>query len=331
MSNQWQTRRVLVTGAGGFLGSHLTEDLVRRGAAVRAFVRYNSRGDLGLLELAPREVLSEVEIARGDLRDADAVRAAVRGRDVVFHLGAAISIPYSFVQPRDVIETNVGGTLNLLTAARDSSVARVIHTSTSEVYGTARYVPIDEEHPLQAQSPYAASKIAADKLAQSFHCAFGLPIVVVRPFNSFGPRQSLRAVIPTIISQVLTRDRLELGELATTRDFTYVSDTVRGFLCAGAASGGEGEEFNLGTGIGVRIGDLAQAIMEQAGRTLEVRSAAERLRPPKSEVLRLIAQSLRAKERLGWEPEVSLAEGLKETIEWMRSHMDRYRREQYQI
>jgi dTDP-glucose 4,6-dehydratase len=250
MGSFWADKKVLVTGAGGFIGSHLVERLAGEGASVRAFVRYNSRADAGLLKLAPSEILSRIELIGGDLRDSDAVRKAVEGCRIVFHLGALISIPYSYYHPVEVAETNLMGTLNVLLACRDLGVERLIHTSTSEVYGTAQRVPIDEAHPLQGQSPYSASKIGADKLAESFFCAFSVPVVTVRPFNTFGPRQSARAVIPTIITQVLARQSIRLGNLETTRDFTYVDDTVSGFLCAPAEGGHRRHDLQPGDGVG---------------------------------------------------------------------------------
>jgi len=326
-----KSKRVLVTGAGGFIGSHLVEALVREGATVRAFVRYNSRGDGGLMrELAP-EVLQQVEIIAGDLRDEDAIRKVVKGCQVVFHLGALISIPYSYFHPIEVASSNITGTLNILQACRDLEVERLVHTSTSEVYGSARIVPINEEHPLQGQSPYSASKIAADKLAESYYCAFGLPVITVRPFNTFGPRQSARAVIPTIITQALAKDTIKLGNLDTTRDFTYVSDTVAGFLSAARSSNGLGEVFNLGTGKEIRIGELAEMVIRKVGRNVKIEVDQERLRPEKSEVLRLISDNTRAREALGWMPHVPFEEGIGKTITWIRTHLDHYRVGKYEF
>jgi dTDP-glucose 4,6-dehydratase len=270
MTQLWKNKTVLVTGAGGFIGSHLVEALAAQGAQVRAFVRYNSRGDPGLLRLIPAEKLSNVEIIAGDLRDGQAIREAVKGCSLVFHLGALISIPYSYRHPAQVAETNFMGTLNVLLACRDLGVELLVHTSTSEVYGTARQVPIDEEHPLQGQSPYSASKIGADKLAESFYCTYDLPVVTVRPFNTYGPRQSARAVIPTIITQALTQSTVRLGSLETTRDFTYVDDTVAGFIAAAECAGVEGAFFNLGTGEEIRIGDLAKKVIQKVGRAVTI-------------------------------------------------------------
>ena len=327
----WSGRPVLVTGAGGFIASHLVEALVERGARVRAFVRYNSRGDPGLLAFLPYPLFRAIEIVAGDLRDQSAIRRAVQGVSHIFHLGALIAIPYSYVHPADVIETNVMGTLNVLLAARDAGVARVVHTSTSEVYGTAQYAPIDERHPLQGQSPYSASKIGADKIAESFHCAFDLPVVTLRPFNTYGPRQSARAVIPTIITQALTQQIIHLGNLDARRDLTYVSDTVAGFLRAGETPGIEGETFNLGTGSEIRIRDLVREVGALIGKSVDIAVDPARLRPEKSEVTRLLSDNHRAQERLGWQATVDLPEGLRRTIAWISEHMDRYRPSQYQV
>lgn len=325
MSTFWEGKQVLVTGAGGFIGSQLVEALLEQGANVRAFVRYNSRADAGFLRLVPQELSGSLEVVAGDLREWQAIRQVVRGCEIVFHLGALISIPYSYQHPFEVAETNFMGTLNILMACQYLGVKRLIHTSTSEVYGTARQVPIDESHPLQGQSPYSASKIGADKLAESFYCSYDLPVVTVRPFNTYGPRQSGRAVIPTIISQALLNSTIRLGNLDTTRDFTYVSDTVRGFLSAAAAEGVEGAVFNLGTGQTIRIGELAEKVMQMLGHPVEIVVEPERLRPEKSEVLRLVADNRLACERLGWSPEFTLDQGLEQTIAWIRAHLDLYR------
>jgi NAD dependent epimerase/dehydratase len=323
--------KVLVTGAGGFIGSHLTEALVRTGADVCALTQYNSRNDWGNLEDLSPDVLRSVRVVSGDVRDADFVRCLMRGRTLVFHLAALIAIPYSYSALASYVSTNVQGTLNVLQAARDFSVERVIHTSTSEVYGTAQYAPIDEEHPLQGQSPYSASKIAADKMAESFHASFQLPVVTVRPFNAFGPRQSARAVIPAISTQAITGQRVRLGSLAPVRDFTFVADTVDGFLLASRAEAAVGQVINLGSGKGITIGELAKKIFGLLGTEPLIEEAEERLRPEASEVMRLIASSARAKELLGWTPQVSLEDGLARTLDWLRSHIKRYKADIYNL
>ncbi len=324
-------RKVLVTGAGGFIASHLVEQLVAEGATVRAFVRYNSRGDPGLLRMLPMDAFSKVNVIAGDLRDSEAIRAAIMGMDTVFHLGALIAIPYSYLHPREVVDTNIMGTLNVMMAARDLGVQRVVHTSTSEVYGTAKYVPIDENHPLQGQSPYSASKIGADKIAESFYRSFDLPVVTVRPFNTYGPRQSARAVIPTIITQALTRDEVHLGSLDPSRDFTYVRDTVNGFMLAAQAEDVLGEEINLGNNATISIGDLCGKIFDILGKSPRIVTESQRKRPEKSEVLRLQASYKKAKERIGWEPQVTLEEGLRRTVKWIADHLALYRSDEYMV
>ena len=331
MKNPLSNKMILVTGAGGFIGSHLVEALVSLGAQVRAFVHYNSRRDPGLLRLLPEESFSRVEVIPGDLRDPHAVRSAVESCQVVFHLGALISIPYSYLHPYEVAETNFIGTMNVLAACRDHGVKRLVHTSTSEVYGTARQVPISETHPLQGQSPYSASKIGADKMVESFFCTYNLPVVTVRPFNTYGPRQSARAVIPTIITQALTRSTIHLGNLDTTRDFTYVQDTVAGFIKAAGAAGVEGGVYNLGVGEEISIGDLARLVIKKVGRSVRIVVIPERLRPEGSEVMRLISDNQLARERLGWQPKISLDEGLDRTIAWISENIDRYRPDVYEF
>jgi NAD dependent epimerase/dehydratase len=313
----WQNRPVLVTGAGGFIGSHLVERLVGEGAQVTAFIRYTSRAEEGWLSALPEPARRGLQVIRGDLRDDSAVAAAMSGCDTVFHLGALIAIPYSYVHPREVVDVNVMGTLNVLEAARRLKPRRIVHTSTSEVYGTARTSEIAETHPLQAQSPYSASKIAADKIAESYYRAFDVPVTVLRPFNTFGPRQSLRGVIPTIIAQALHRPEIRLGSLWPVRDFTYVDDTIDGYLGAGIADV-VGEEINLGTGTAISIGELAGKILALIGRSLPVITEDERKRPEKSEVGRLLSDNALARRKLGWSPRVSLDEGLARTIAWMR-------------
>ncbi len=331
MTSFWNRKTVLVTGAGGFIASHLVEALVQQGAAVRAFVRYNSRGDPGLLRLLPPETLEQVTLIAGDLRDLPAVIEAAQAAEVILHLGALIAIPYSYIHPDEVITTNIIGTLNVLQAARTHHTPRLVHTSTSEVYGTARRVPIDEDHPLQGQSPYSASKIGADKLAESFYCAYDLPVVTLRPFNTYGPRQSARAVIPTIIAQALTQDRLHLGNLDARRDLTFVSDTVDGFLKAAETPDIEGQTFNLGSGSEVSIGELAERILKLIGRPVQIEVDPQRLRPQKSEVQRLLSDNRRAQEHLHWRPQVDLDQGLQRTIDWIAQYPHLFQPTQYQV
>lgn len=325
----WSGRRVLVTGAGGFIGSHLSERLVELGAEVRALVRYTSTGTAGWLDASPYR--RDIEVISADITDREMVGRAVRGAEVVFHLAALIGIPYSYHAPESYVRTNVEGTLVVLQSALAAGVARVVHTSTSEVYGTARRVPIDEDHPLQAQSPYSATKIAADKLAESFHLSFGLPVTIVRPFNTYGPRQSARAVIPTIITQCLTQDAVRLGNLYPTRDLTYVADTVEGFIRAAGCPDAVGATINLGSGREISVGDLARLIAGLVGRPVAVETQEERVRPASSEVERLLADTSRARTLLGWEPQVSLSEGLRRTIDWVSLHLDRYRVGEYAV
>lgn len=325
----WQGRKVLVTGAGGFIGSHLVERLVDEGAAVRAFVHYNALGTAGWLDRSPAR--RQIETVWGDIADRDSVLAAVKGCEAVFHLAALIAIPYSYQAPLSYVRTNIEGTLNVLSAARDLGVGRVVHTSTSEVYGTARRVPIDETHPLQGQSPYSASKIGADKMAEAFHLSFGVPAVTVRPFNTYGPRQSARAVIPTIITQALAGGRVELGHLHPTRDLNFVSDTVSGFLRAAEVDEAIGRTINLGTGREISIGDLAVLIGRLVGRELNLATGEQRKRPPKSEVERLLADNTLARTLLGWQPRVSLEEGLRRTIDWLAENRDLYRTDRYVV
>ena len=325
----WPKKSVLVTGAGGFIGSHLVERLVALGARTRAMVRYNSSGTWGWLD--DSRVRADIDVLAGDIRDRDSVQRAVSGSDVVFHLAALIGIPYSYKAPTAYVRTNVEGTLNVLQAALDREVELVVHTSTSETYGTARYVPIDEAHPLQGQSPYSASKIGADKLAQAYHLSFDLPVATIRPFNTFGPRQSARAVVPTIITQALVSDRVELGNLEPTRDMCYVADTVEGFLRVAAEPAAVGEVFNIGSGSEISVGELARTIIRLVGKDMPVVTEDRRVRPERSEVDRLLADTTAARTVLGWQPEWSLEDGLTETIEWVRNHIDRYRVGSYVI
>jgi dTDP-glucose 4,6-dehydratase len=323
-------KTILVTGAGGFIGSHLAERLVGEGHRVRAFVRYNGRDDWGHLGDLPADVRGSIEVHRGDLKDPVAVSCAIKGQEWVFHLGALIAIPYSYENPCDFVQTNVLGTTHVLDACRESSrLERLVLTSTSEVYGTARSVPIDERHSLQGQSPYAATKIASDALGESYHRAFGLPVTILRPFNTFGPRQSARAVIPTIISQALARDVVKLGRLDPRRDLTYVKDTVEGFVSIAACAAAGGRTVNIGRGEDVSIGELVELIGQRLGKALRVETEEQRIRPSASEVERLVAGTELARALWGWRPRYSLERGLDETIAWMRGHLDRYRVDSY--
>lgn len=318
-----------MTGGGGFIGSHLSERLVSLGARTRALVRYSSSGSWGWLDSSG--LRGDLEVVMGDVRDADGLRVAVRGVDVVFHLAALIAIPYSYSTPLSYIRTNVEGTANVLRAALEEGAGRIVHTSTSEVYGTARYVPIDEEHPLQGQSPYSASKIGADKIAESFYRSFGLPVATIRPFNTFGPRQSARAVIPTIVTQALDGGKVRLGNLAPIRDFTFVEDTVEGFVQAAEAEAVIGRVVNVGSGREISVRDLVGAVGSLIGSELEVIEEEERIRPEGSEVDRLCADARMADELLGWRPRWSLEEGLKATIAWIERNRDWYRAGTYAI
>ncbi|MBA3065271.1 NAD-dependent epimerase/dehydratase family protein [bacterium] len=324
--------KVLVTGAGGFIGSHLAESLVEHGHEVTAFVRYNSKGDWGWLEKS--KYVKEMNVVAGDIRDYDSVINAMNGKEVVFHLAALIGIPYSYISPLAYIRTNVEGTYNVLQSARELGIKKVVHTSTSEVYGTAQSVPISEEHPTNPQSPYAASKSGADFMALTYHRSFGLPVVVIRPFNTYGPRQSARAVIPTIITQLLAgKKKIKLGSLHPTRDLTYVKDTVAGFLKAGELTNinSNGQVINLGSNFEISIGNLANSIAEIMGLKVEFIADAERIRPAKSEVERLFADNSKAKRLLNWAPDYSLEKGLKETIDWLGKNMDIYKPDIYNV
>jgi NAD dependent epimerase/dehydratase len=323
--NGWAGKQVLVTGAGGFIGSHLVECLVEAGARVRAFVRYTSSGTIGNLADCSSETLAEVEIFRGDLTNPEAVARGISGCEVVLNLGALIPIPYSYVHPREYIAANVEGAINVLEACRREEVSRLVQISSSEVYGTAQTVPIDELHPLQAQSPYAATKIGADQLALSYWRSFGLPVVVARPFNTFGPRQSARAVIPTIITQALVREVVELGSTRPLRDFLYVRDTAGGIMaCAAAPDAVLGEVVNLGTGVEVSVGDVVDRVLAIVGRSVPVLTADERVRPEASEVERLLCDAGKAERLLGWRHETSFDDGLRATVDWMRGAIDAY-------
>jgi NAD dependent epimerase/dehydratase len=329
---------ILITGADGFIGSHLTEALVRKGYKVRAFALYNSFGSWGWLDHCGSDVKGQFEVFSGDIRDPYGVKEAMKGCDAVLHLAALIAIPFSYHSPDTYVDTNIKGTLNVLQAAREFGLKRVIHTSTSEVYGTARFVPITEEHPLQGQSPYSATKIAADQLAYSFYASFGLPVVVVRPFNTYGPRQSARAVIPTIITQIANGQRqIKLGATTPTRDFNFVADTVAGFVAALESDKGIGEVINLGSNFEISIGDTARAIAEAMETPIEIIADDQRLRPEKSEVERLWASNAKARELLGWQPGYGgrdgFLRGLSETIAWFRnpSHLSAYKADIYNI
>jgi NAD dependent epimerase/dehydratase len=325
----WNGKKVLVTGAGGFIGSHLAEELVRQGAEVTSFVRYNGPGRWGWLDESP--LASQMRIHAGDVGDNESVIEAMTGQEVVFHLAALIAIPYSYSAPRSYIRTNIEGTMNVVNAARNLGTQRVIHTSTSECYGTAISVPITEEHPLQGQSPYSASKIGADKIAESFCLSFGVPVVTVRPFNTFGPRQSARAVIPTIISQLYKGEAVKLGSLTPTRDLNYVSNTVSGFLAAAGPEAAIGQTINLGSNREISIGDLAHLIAKLMNRPIEIITDSQRLRPENSEVERLLGSAVKAKRILNWEPQITLEAGLTNTIEWMADHLAKYRPEIYAV
>jgi len=327
----WQGQRVLVTGAGGFIGSHLVERLAELGAQVRALVRYNSRNDWGLLELLPAATKDEIQVVQGDLTDPHSTTRLVQGCRIIFHLAALIAIPYSYTAPTHYVATNCGGTVNLLEAARQHEVERFIHTSTSETYGTALYTPIDEAHPLRGQSPYAASKIGADKLAESYYLSFGLPVVTLRPFNTYGPRQSARAIIPTIISQGLSGRVIRLGRLTPIRDLTFVSDTVAGFIQGAECPQAVGEVINLGSGKSITMGALARQIISLLGNDAEILSEDQRQRPDASEVMELICNYGKAQKLLGWEPRVSLEEGLGRTITYIRNHLDLYKPQLYNV
>jgi len=318
--------KILVTGAGGFIGSHLTEELTRQGEEVRAFVRYNSRDERGLLEELPEDIQNQIEVIPGDLKDPDGVKKAVKGCHKIFHLGALIAIPYSYIHPFDFIQTNVLGTAHLLNAClEEGTLERFIHTSTSEVYGTAQYIPIDEKHPLQAQSPYAASKIAADKLAESYNLSFGLPIATIRPFNTFGPRQSLRAIIPTIISQAIHDKKIRLGNTKPRRDFLFVKDTVRGFIQIGKCEGAVGKVVNIGTGTDISVEELVRKILGLMGKRGEIEVEDRRIRPEKSEVMQLLSDTHLAQKLFQWAPRHTLDEGLRETSEWYQKNLSRFK------
>ena len=323
--------KTLVTGAGGFIGSHLVERLLQQGDEVRALVHYNARNDWGLLEQLDPQLLGGLEVVSGDIRDPFFVDDAVKTCRRVFHLCSLIAIPYSYRAPQSYVETNIGGAVNLFQAALRHGVERVVHTSTSECYGTARRVPIDESHPLQGQSPYSASKIGADMIAESYWRSFGLPVATLRPFNTYGPRQSARAIIPTIITQALSGDVVKLGALTPTRDLTYVGDTVEGFLRIAACDAAVGRVVNIGSGQEISIGALAQRLLAVMGSPAEVVNEQDRLRPQKSEVERLLCDNGTAHALMGWEPRIGLDEGLERTVAWVRAHAGHYKEGLYNL
>lgn len=324
--------KILVTGAGGFIGSHLTEQLVREGHTVKAFVHYNSFNRWGWLDALPRDIMDSVEVFTGDVRDPNGVRTAMNGVDQVFHLAALIAIPFSYHSPDSYVDTNIKGTLNVLQSARDHDMQRVLVTSTSEVYGTAQYVPIDEKHPFQGQSPYSATKIGADRLAESFYRSFQLPVTIVRPFNTFGPRQSARAVIPTIISQLLAgREEIRLGALTPTRDFNYVKDTAAGFIAIARSGETVGQEINIATQREISIGELAEEIIGQINPNARIVCDEQRLRPEKSEVNRLLGCNEKIHRLTDWQQKYTFAQGIAETIAWMRENMDNYKPDIYNL
>ena len=324
--------KVLVTGADGFIGSHLTEELVKKGYDVKAFVFYNSFGTWGWLDSLPDEIMKQVEVVSGDVRDPNGVRTAMKNVEEVFHLAALIAIPFSYHSPDSYVDTNIKGTLNVLQAARDFDLSRVLITSTSEVYGTAQYVPIDEKHPFQGQSPYSATKIGADRLAESFYRSFGTPVSIVRPFNTYGPRQSARAVIPTIIMQLLAgAEEIKLGSLTPTRDFNYVKDTAAGFIAIAESEQTVGQEINIATQKEISIGELAEEIIRQINPKARIICDEQRLRPEKSEVNRLLGCNKKIKELTAWKPSYTLEQGIEETIHWMRGHLGVYKTDIYNI
>ena len=327
----WKDRKVIVTGAGGFIASHLVEKLILDGALVTAFVHYNSRNDWGMIENLSKETKNNLEIIMGDITDTFAVQRALKDKEIVFHLAALIGIPYSYEAPESYVNTNIKGTLNVLQASLHPGIEKVVHTSTSEVYGTAIYTPIDEKHPLQGQSPYSASKIGADKIAESYYYSFDLPVATIRPFNTFGPRQSARAVIPTIITQALTSDSINLGSLTPVRDLTYVTDTVNGFIKIAESEKTIGKTVNVGSGYGVTIGELAEKIRDRINPEASICCEQNRVRPDGSEVKKLICDNSLAAQLMGWKPSVTLEDGLTFTISWIREHIDSYKPNRYTV
>jgi NAD dependent epimerase/dehydratase len=325
-------KKVLVTGADGFIGSHLVEALLEEGANVTAFVYYNSFSNWGWLDTFPKDKLSKIKVFQGDIRDGNCVREAVKDVEVVFHLAALIAIPYSYYAPESYVDTNIKGTLNVLQASKDFGIEKVLVTSTSEVYGTAKYVPIDELHPFQGQSPYSATKIGADRIAESFYRSYDLPVTIVRPFNTYGPRQSARAVIPTIITQLLAgKTEIKLGNLTPTRDFNYVKDTANGFVEIAKSDKTVGQEINIATGVEISVGDIFEELRLQINENARVVNDEIRLRPEKSEVDRLLGSNKKILELTNWTPKYNLKEGLKETIAWLRNNLDKYKTDIYNV
>lgn len=325
-------KNILVTGADGFIGSHLTEELVKQGYKIKAFSYYNSFNSWGWLDKLPKDILKEIEVFTGDIRDSNGVRKSMENIDVVYHLAALIAIPFSYHSPGTYVDTNINGTLNVLQAARDLDTSRVLITSTSEVYGTAQYVPIDEKHPYQGQSPYSATKIGADRLAESFYRSFNMPITIVRPFNTYGPRQSARAVIPTIITQLLSgKEEIELGSLTPTRDFNYVKDTANGFVEIAKSIRTIGEEINIATQQEISIGEVAKELIRQINPNAKIVCDQQRLRPEKSEVNRLLGSNKKIKSLTDWKPNYTFEEGISETIEFFKKNMNRYKSDIYNI
>lgn len=325
-------RKVLVTGADGFIGSHLVEELVKRGYQVKAFVMYNSMNSWGWIDSLPKDIQSQIQVVSGDIRDSYGVMNAMKDVDTVFHLAALIAIPFSYESPETYIDTNIKGTLNVLQAAKELNTSRILVTSTSEVYGTAKYVPIDETHPFQGQSPYSASKIGSDRLAESFYRSFNLPITIVRPFNTYGPRQSARAIIPTIITQLLSGvEEIKLGSLTPTRDFNYVLDTVNGFIEIALSNKTIGEEVNIATQNEISIGELAKELIAQINPNAKIIEDQQRLRPEKSEVNRLLGSNKKIKELTNWTPQYDLKSGLAETIDFLKKNLDKYKTDIYNV
>lgn len=321
----WTDKKVLVTGAGGFIGSHLVDALVKNGADVTAFVHYNSRNTWGWLENRYSADTPNFQVIAGDVADMGIIQKVVADQDIVFHLAALIGIPYSYSAPESYVNTNIKGTLNIMQACVNAGIKRIVQTSTSEVYGTAQYTPIDEHHPLQGQSPYSASKIGADKIAESYWCSFNLPVITARPFNTFGPRQSTRAVIPTIIMQTLTSNTVKLGSLIPVRDLTFVGDTVQGFLKLAESKKAIGKTINIGTGRGISVGELASQIINLVNPKAKIVCEQERIRPEKSEVMKLVCDNTLIREITGWQPQYTLEEGLLLTLEWMKQHLNDYK------